>query len=139
MRPLPGDEARRWFEQAQHDLADARYMAEGGRHNVACFLAQQAAEKALKAVLYAGGAESVWGHSVEALCREAAEDDLDFAAVAPELAPLDQYYIPTRYPNALPGGIPSRAYVAEDARRAIALAERTLALVASKLGPPTSA
>lgn len=135
MRPLPQDEARRWFEQAQQDLMDARYLTEGGRHNVACFLAQQAAEKALKAFLYDRGAESVWGHSVEALCREAADEDPDFAVEAVELAPLDQYYIPTRYPNALPGGIPSRAYVAEDARRAIALAERTLALVADKLGP----
>ncbi len=35
---------------------------------------------------------------------------------------LDQYYIPTRYPDALPGAIPATAYTGEQASAAIALA-----------------
>lgn len=54
-------EAERWLAQARRDLDDARYVAAGGRWNLACFLAQQAAEKALKAYLFARGAEAVWG------------------------------------------------------------------------------
>ncbi|MBI2910491.1 MAG: HEPN domain-containing protein, partial [Chloroflexi bacterium] len=102
MRPLPQDEARRWFDQAQQDLADARYMTEGSRHNVACFLAQQAAEKALKAFLYARGAVRVHGHSVGELCEEARRIEPSFQTLAPQASPLDKYYIPTRYPNGLP-------------------------------------
>lgn len=49
MKRAPLDEARRWFAQAQRDLDDARYAAHGSRYNLACFLAQQSAEKALKA------------------------------------------------------------------------------------------
>lgn len=39
-------EADRWLEQARRDLDDARYAAQGKGWNLACFLAQQAAEKA---------------------------------------------------------------------------------------------
>jgi hypothetical protein len=41
-------EGRRWLEQARADLDDAAYLLAGSRFNVACFIAQQAAEKALK-------------------------------------------------------------------------------------------
>ncbi|MBC8249509.1 MAG: HEPN domain-containing protein [Anaerolineales bacterium] len=38
-------------------------------------------------------------------------------------------YIPTRYPNALPGGVPAEVYDEEDATGAIALASKVLAMV----------
>jgi HEPN domain-containing protein len=47
----PKVEGRRWLDQAKSDLADAEYLAEGNRFATACFLCQQAAAKALKAVL----------------------------------------------------------------------------------------
>jgi HEPN domain-containing protein len=119
-------EAARWLEQARRDLDDARYAAAGARWNLACFLAQQAAEKALKAYHYARGAEAVWGHSVAELCQEAAAHDGAFADLAGEAAALDQYYIPTRYPNGLPGGIPADAYNRADGDRALALCARVI-------------
>jgi len=45
------EEAKRWFLQALRDLDDAKFNLSGGRFNVVCFLAQQAAEKALKSYL----------------------------------------------------------------------------------------
>jgi HEPN domain-containing protein len=53
------DEAARWLTAATEDLAYARHAAAGGFHAPACFLAQQAAEKAVKAVHYSGGARVV--------------------------------------------------------------------------------
>jgi HEPN domain-containing protein len=41
-------EAKRWYRQAAYDLKAARWNIEGGFHDTACFLAQQAGEKALK-------------------------------------------------------------------------------------------
>lgn len=38
-------------------------------------------------------------------------------------------FIPTRYPNGLPGGIPSEAFSEEDAKRALDMAEKVIALV----------
>lgn len=45
------DSARRWLEQAQDDLHWADHLAGEGAYNIACFLCQQSAEKALKALL----------------------------------------------------------------------------------------
>jgi HEPN domain-containing protein len=126
-------EAKRWLEQARRDLDDARYAAQGARWNLACFLSQQVAEKALKAYLYARGAETVWGHSVAELCTEAASHDPAFAAIHAEAAALDQYYVPTRYPNGLPGGIPADAYTKADGDRALCRAGDVVELVASKI------
>lgn len=134
MRPDPKAEGFRWLSQSEHDLSDAEYSLAGGRYNLACFLCQQAAEKALKAFLYARGAEQVLGHSVADLVRECGNLDTDFAALRPRAAPLDHYYIPTRYPNSLPGGIPAEAFDESDARRALGLAGEVIRTVRAKLG-----
>lgn len=126
-------EASRWFEQARRDLDDAEFAASGSRWNLACFLAQQAAEKALKAYLYGRGAEAVWGHSVAELCEDAASHDENFRRLGSEAAALDQYYIPTRYPNGLPGGIPADAYTRTDGERALGLCRAVLDLVGRSL------
>ena len=127
-------EAARWLEQARRDLDDARYAAAGARWNLACFLSQQAAEKALNAYLFAQGAKSVWGHSVAELCHDAGAHDTHFAELGREAAALDQYYIPTRYPNGLPGGISADAYTRTDSDRALGLSARVIDQVGTKLG-----
>lgn len=132
MRRKRHDEALRWLRQAERDLDDARFCAGGGRYNVACFLCQQAAEKALKAYLISIG-DDPWGHSVAELAERAAEGLPGLAEARRDIAGLDKYYIPTRYPNGLPGGIPSDVFCADDAERATALAERAVAAVRSAL------
>lgn len=115
--------------QAKQDLEDARYNLEGKRYHIACFLSQQSAEKALKAFLYAKGEEMVWGHSVAELCKRATSLDKDLEKIRRMAATLDKYYIPTRYPNGLPGGIPSEAFEKRDADRAIEIAEEVIKVI----------
>ena len=57
MRRSPLEEGRRWLEQAQEDLRWAEDLSRRGGYHIACFLAQQVGEKALKAFLYASGEE----------------------------------------------------------------------------------
>jgi HEPN domain-containing protein len=57
-------EARRWLRQAESDLAFAELGAREGFPAQACFMAQQAAQKASKAVRYAAGERFVIGHSL---------------------------------------------------------------------------
>lgn len=133
MKPEATDEGRRWLLQAKQDLDDARYNSEGERYNIACFLSQQSAEKALKAFLYAEGEEMVWGHSVAELCKRATSMDKELEKVRRKVATLDKYYIPTRYPNGLPGGIPSEAFEKRDADRAIEIAEEVIKVIEVKL------
>jgi len=52
---------------------------------------------------------------VAELCETASMKDSDFKTIKKRTATLDIYYIPTRYPNGLPVGIPSEAYQKEDA------------------------
>jgi HEPN domain-containing protein len=131
MRNSPRAEGQRWLEQAQTDLKWARHLGTEGAHYLACFLAQQVAEKALKAFLYAQGEELVVGHSVRQLCQRAAEFDAEYQQHLADWAILDSYYIPTRYPNGLPDDIPARVYNQEAARAALALAGAVVTQVES--------
>jgi HEPN domain-containing protein/predicted nucleotidyltransferase len=132
-------EARRWLDQAEADRESVVLELEHGHHNVACFLAQQMAEKALKAYLYLKGERHPIGHSVSDLCRMFARYDPRFADMLSSLVKLDRYYIPTRYPNGLPGGLPSDAYDEADARSGLGLADRTLEFVRALMPPVTGA
>lgn len=71
------------------------------------------------------------GHSVAELCERAAIFDPAFAELEREGAKLDRLYIPTRYPNGLPGGLPAKAFDREDADSAIERASRIVGVVAA--------
>lgn len=104
MQRTPEEEGLRWLEQAEEDLKWATMLAAEGGYHIACFLAQQIAQKALKAFLHAQGEPVVTGHS--RLCRRALGYDSEFAERAKTWVILDGYYVPTRYPNSLPDSIP---------------------------------
>ncbi len=71
-------EGLRWLEQAQADWGWTQHLCAPGAYYLVCFLAQQVAEKALKAFLYAQGEEVVIGHAVRQLCHRAARYDVVF-------------------------------------------------------------
>ncbi|MGH2350277.1 MAG: HEPN domain-containing protein [Chloroflexota bacterium] len=132
-------EARRWWSQAQIDLDVVRTLQSGGHYAAACFHSQQAAEKALKSVLYSQGSRVVLGHSARDLVRQCQAHDSAFTALAADALLLDQFYIPTRYPNGLPSPVvPGEAYTADQAASAQQAAERVLGQVESFLRTRTS-
>jgi HEPN domain-containing protein len=137
MRNSPLQEGQRWLSQATEDLKWARHLAEKGGWHIACFLAQQVTEKALKGYLYAQGEEIVVGHSVARLCASAAEYHIEFAEKAKRWSLLDGYYIPTRYPNGLPDGIPAEVYNEEAAIGAVALADEAVEYIQELLNQPS--
>jgi HEPN domain-containing protein len=111
----PAAEARRWWEQALDDRLFVLAMAQEARFfDKACFVAQQAAEKALKACLYAQGEREVYGHSILQFVRDLARSEPSFSRVANPAARLDRHYIPARYPNGLPGGTPCGSFTVDD-------------------------
>ncbi len=129
----PKAEGTRWFEQATRDLRAAETIYKNELWWIVCFQAQQAAEKAIKAYLYASGERVVLGHSVSDLAAEAARTNPGFESLTRAGAELDRFYLPTRYPNGLPGGIPATAYVKEDADQALRLATTILEFVRGAL------
>lgn len=114
-----------WLWQAKRDVEHARASAEAAFYEWACFAAQQAAEKALKAVFQRRGADA-WGHLLADLVTALPAD----INVPPELMErakeLDKHYITPRYPNALAHGAPGQSYTQGEAKRAIENAERIL-------------
>lgn len=96
-----------WLAQAQRDLEQARDSEGAGRHEWACFAAQQAAEKAVKALHLAKGQEA-WGHAIARLLHEL---PLPVPPVLIDKARvLDNFYVATRYANGHPEGAPFEHY-----------------------------
>jgi HEPN domain-containing protein len=92
---------------------------EGAFFDKGCFISQQSGEKALKACLYARGERRVLGHSLFELLQELKRSDICFEAIVDEAKRLDRFYIPTRYPNGLPGGTPFQVFGAGDLSEAL--------------------
>ncbi|HEX2035781.1 MAG TPA: HEPN domain-containing protein [Chloroflexota bacterium] len=134
-----GREAARWLKQSDHDLADAQLVAGAGRHALACFLAHQAAEKAVTAYLLLRGAEQVWGHALADLCEDAMALDPSFDFIKSVAGLLDKYYLGTRYPSALPGGVPAEAFEGHDSERALEIARDVQQFVRGRLADLASA
>ena len=134
MKPHPKAEAKRWLDQAQSDLGFAEVGAREGYHAQACFMCQQAAEKALKALHYLGGERLVIGHSLLELLRALLTQHPALADLEESARRLDQYYVPTRYPNGLPGGTPADAFSKAQATEALARAKRFVEIAGALIG-----
>ena len=108
-----------WLEEANWDLENARILFENDRFNTVVFHCQQAAEKAVKALLYHNKING-WGHSIHSLLEKYKDiknknfDDIEKLALS-----LDKHYITTRYPDALPNIAPHKAYNRQEAEIAI--------------------
>lgn len=108
-----------WLQQAENDLQFAGYALSGKYFSQVCFVSQQAAEKALKALAFHRGSKAIIGHSVKKIAEELKlNSEVDKAARI-----LDQYYITARYPDGLPAGSPHNFFSEDEARSAIEAAE----------------
>jgi len=112
------ERSRDWMEQARRDLESARWLARGGFHEWACFAAQQAAEKGVKAA-YAKLGGAAWGHSVAELLAGLSERVEVPAEIRDAARRLDRFYVPARYPNGWETGSPHRYFEEEDADGAV--------------------
>jgi HEPN domain-containing protein len=129
------EEGRRRLEQASEDLKWARDLAERGGFHIACFLAPQVGEKAMKAFLYAQGEEIVVGHSIARLTSEAAGYDAVFSEKAGTWSIRHGYCVPTLFPNSLPDSIPARVFTRDAATDAVAFAAEVVSFIDEKINP----
>ena len=134
MKPNPKTEAGRWLAQARSELASARLLAREGFYAQACFHCQQAAEMALKALHDLRGARLVVGHSLVELFAGLIDAHPSLAHLRSAAARLDQLYIPTRYPNGLPGGVPAEVFTEDQAAEATRQAETFIEQAAAIIG-----
>jgi len=121
-----------WLKQALRDLEHAEESKKSGKHEWACFASHQAAEKAVKALHLFFGQEA-WGHVISRLLRDLPEsvsvqDDLIEKAKI-----LDNFYIPSRYPNSHPEGAPFEHYGPIHSEEAIKYAREIIEFVRSQM------
>jgi HEPN domain-containing protein len=124
-------EAKTWLRYAEEDLRAAKWALQGEdvapRH--ACFLCQQAAEKAVKSLLIMAGVDFPKVHDIEALCRLLPEH-LARPISLTDPSSLTQWAVESRYPT------DSLEATREDASGALAQAEVLVGLAAVALGTP---
>ncbi|MDA1349918.1 MAG: HEPN domain-containing protein [Chloroflexi bacterium] len=127
-------EADRWLRQARNDLDFAQVALREGFFAQACFFSHQIAEKALKALAYHRGDRIVFGHSLSELMVRLSESYPQLSKLGSLAGTLDQYYVPTRYPDALPGSAPFEVYGHVQAEEAVKGAEKVVAIAAGVIG-----
>ncbi|MEA3309375.1 MAG: HEPN domain-containing protein [Chloroflexota bacterium] len=99
----PPDDPREWLNRARSNLAQAEKGAEiGGVYfEDLCFNAQQAAEKALKALLIARQIEFPYVHDLVKLLELLEGNGQKVPAAVREAARITRYAVVTRYPGVL--------------------------------------
>lgn len=125
-------EADRWLRQAESDLKCAEWNQQGGFFAPACFWAQQSAAKALRALLFFNGEDAGETRSVVDLLDRAITYEEEFRGFVGSSTSLDIYYKTSRFPDAIPGGIPSEVLSEKDSMDAIKQAADILSLVEKK-------
>lgn len=111
------------LEDAEDFLQSAKELYKVKRWAKVCFMAQQAAELAVKAALSNLGKER-FGHDIHNLLEELSKEIPEVSSLIDEAKILDQYYIPTRYANAFAEGSAASHFTETQAKDAISKAER---------------
>ncbi len=122
-----------WLNQGLRDLEQAEDSRRAGRHEWACFAAQQGAEKAVKALHFRLGQEA-WGHVLAKLLVELPETVPVPEWLIEKGRVLDNFYIPPRYPNSHPEGAPFEHYGPLQSEEAIRYAGEIIDFVRSQMG-----
>ena len=115
--------AKAWLRQSRIDLDFAKNAADNQFYSQACFNSHQVAEKTLKALAYYRGDRYVTGHSLTNLVRLLRDSYPQILEHMRAIRRLNLYYIPTRYPDALAGSVPSDCFDREQAEEAVSFAE----------------
>jgi HEPN domain-containing protein len=125
-------ESDRWLRQAEYDIKVAEWNLEGRFYAPACFWAQQAAAKGLRAFLFFYSEDARESRSVSDLLDRALTYEEEFKNVVGSSTNLDLYYKTSRFPDALPGGIPADVLTEKDAKEAITKASDIIRIVEKK-------
>jgi HEPN domain-containing protein len=124
---------QQWLDKAAEDLTVARLVLKEGHTAHGCFLAQQCIEKSLKAYLLAKVNIYPRTHKLVDLLGESEKVEPTLARFLSDCLIIDQYYIPTRYPDGIPGGTAGGVPTQAEATEATEIAAQILHFVTSQL------
>ena len=110
---------KEWVFLANEDIRLAEVAFQAKIYHGACFHSQQAAEKAIKAYLLSKLGKTPKIHQLTGLLDTDKKTRQLFENLIEEIEFIDQFYIPTRYPDAFPGSLKENLPTEEDARKAL--------------------
>jgi HEPN domain-containing protein len=93
-----------WFNYSQNDITSAHHLffdLYPKQSEIACYLSQQCAEKALKGYLLFKDTEPPRIHNLVELCQICMEFDNTFSEILDACSDLTPYGVAVRYPNEL--------------------------------------
>ena len=114
------DHPLEWIRLAKDDLDTAQLGTDLVSPEILCFHAQQAVEKALKAILVDRSTDFPYTHDIEELLATLEESGVPCPVASPEANRLTRYAVLTRYPGL------AEAVTVEEYQSALLLAERIL-------------
>ncbi|GAC1443969.1 MAG: hypothetical protein NVS3B17_07560 [Vulcanimicrobiaceae bacterium] len=125
--------AATWLRTARRDLELARSIVER-EASLSAFHAQQAAEKALKALAVATIDDHPRTHTAGRIVRELRELDASIdVTIERDASALDLFCLTSRYPDTIGDEDPGDVIAAEDAAIAVERADRVVAFVVGRL------
>jgi HEPN domain-containing protein len=126
----PPTDPREWLNRARSNLALAKSDTVGALLEDLCFEAQQAAEKAVKAVFVHRGARFPYIHDLDELLERLERSGLKIPKYVRQADELSPFAVVTRYPG-LFGPVTKRQH-----RRAVRVAEAVLRWAERQIGKP---
>jgi HEPN domain-containing protein len=123
----PPEDPREWLNRAHSNLALASAQGQGIYLEDLCFNAQQAAEKAIKALLIKQGVEFPYIHDIAELLTLVESAGQQIPDPIRQAARLTRFAVFTRYPGLAP------LIGREEYEEAVALAERVIRWVEERL------
>ena len=127
-KPLPQSDPHRWIDRARSNLTRAKHVIEGVCLENLCFDAQQAAEKAIKAVLIFLGVRFPRTHDLAELLTLVEKAGWSVPEKVKRASMLTPYAVESRYPGL------SEPVNDEEHREAVAIAEEVLRWAEGVLG-----
>lgn len=107
-------------------FSDLQLAEQSDMNHQICFHSQQAVEKSLKAILAWRKQVTPKTHSIWSLVKaviKAVSELQNKESLLDNARFLDQFYVPSRYPDALPGSLIEGLPTNEDAQRSLELAK----------------
>lgn len=127
---LPPDDPREWLNRARSNLASARNTAPGIYLEDLCFNAQQAAEKAVKAVFIHRGERFPFVHDLNELLQLLEDNGLRTPKYVREADQLSRFAVEARYPG-MSAPVTQAKY-----RKSLRIAERVVRWAEKQIGRP---
>lgn len=122
-----------WCGQSMSDLEMGKIAFTAEKWSYSCFFAQQSSEKALRSLYYFFDIDFERRHGLSELYKGLPREAMDaLGFLREDLVIMDQYYLPTRYPDALgTGNYPFESYTRRQADESLAKSGEVLEIVLS--------